>query len=163
MLQSSATTGIRFATTGGERGSISKCAVRIVLSAQLIAVTIAVAGCGSQNFSDSRPSLTAENTPRPGAVPKRTASHQPRQTFPDQASDAPAALMPDKEETTASIPPAPTSSAAAQPDPKTVRAMNCRDLMLKQHPTVRFGSNGTANVQREFFDSCMRRAASRQD
>lgn len=35
--------------------------------------------------------------------------------------------------------------------------MNCRELMLKEHPKVHLGATGNAAAQRNYFDSCMRR------
>ena len=158
-----------------ERRSTRTNFVRIFLSAQLILTAAALAGCGNQNFSDARTSLTADKASRSRAVStvaaKPKANRQLAPTFADgetsqasrdRASNASAAMIPDKEETTASIRPDAAIGSAPPPDPRTVRAMNCRDLMLKQHPTVRFGGNGTATVQREYFDSCMRRAENRQ-
>lgn len=171
-MRSNATTDILFRTLRGERRSIRKHYVRIFLSAQLVLITAGLAGCGKQNFSEARPSLTADTASRPRAV--STAAVRPRihrqlaptfndresgQASPEQASNAAAVTTPDKEETTASIRPEASIGSAPTADARTVRAMNCRDLMLKEHPTVRIGGHGTATAQREYFDSCMRRAA----
>jgi hypothetical protein len=62
--------------------------------------------------------------------------------------------------TTGSLPAnaTPTSLAQPAPDPRTARALNCRETMLKKHPTTRVGGTGSATAQRDFFDSCMRQA-----
>ncbi|MDI1345046.1 MAG: hypothetical protein PSV22_13220 [Pseudolabrys sp.] len=170
MMRSIATTGLRAAR--GERRSTRKYFVRIFLSAQLILTAAALAGCGTQTFSEVRPSLNASKAPRPRPVSTVAArpavKRQLAPTFndgdtsqasPNQASNAAAATIPDKDETTAAIRSDVSVGSAPRADPRTVRAMNCRDLMLKEHPTVRFGGNGTAAAQREYFDSCMRHVA----
>lgn len=171
-MRSIATTGVLLRTARGERRSTRKNYFRIFLSAQLVLIAAALAGCGNQNLSKARPSLTADKAPRLRAV--STAAVRPKihrqlaptfddvetsHTSPDSAKTIAAAAIPDTEETTASIRPDASVGLAPLADARTVRAMNCRELMLKQHPTVRFGSNGTATAQREYFDSCMRRVA----
>lgn len=154
------------------RRSSRKQYVPIVLSAQLIVIAAALSGCGNQTVSEARPSHTALRAHRPHAIStaaaRRKIHHHLAPTFADratsqaapyQANKAAAVVIPTTEETTGSIRPDASVGLAPPVDARTVRAMNCRDLMLKEHPTVRFGSNGTATAQREYFDSCMRHAA----
>ena len=172
MMRSVAATAFLFRTVLRRRRSTCKHYVRIFLGAQLVLIAATLAGCGNQNFSEARPSLTTVKAPRlrvfsaAAARPKIRRHLAPTfddgatsQASPDQTNNAAAVVIPDTEETTGSIRADASVGLAPPTDPRTVRAMNCRDLMLKQHPTVRFGSNGTATAQREYFDSCMRHAA----
>ena len=42
-------------------------------------------------------------------------------------------------------------------------AKQCREMMLKAHPTMMYGTNGTAAAQREYFQECIKRQGKMDD
>ena len=50
---------------------------------------------------------------------------------------------------------APVTIASAQISAKL--AKQCRAMMVKAHPSVLYGTDGTAAEQREYFSECIRR------
>jgi hypothetical protein len=144
------------------------------LIAQLVLTVSTLTGCASQNLSDDPSTLTSNNAPRFRSklthAAKATANRPAAPSLdvrganpvsPEHASNPTTGSLPDNANPTSLAQPGPapeTSLSAVSPDPRTLRAMNCRDLMLKERPTVRFGDAGSAAAQREYFDGCMRRA-----
>jgi hypothetical protein len=52
------------------------------------------------------------------------------------------------------------ATAAAAPAQAAISAdlaKQCREMMVKAHPTVMYGTNGAAAAQREYFQDCIKR------
>jgi hypothetical protein len=58
------------------------------------------------------------------------------------------------------------ATAAAAPAHAAISAdlaKQCREMMLKAHPTMMYGTNGSAAAQREYFQECIRRQGKMDD
>lgn len=56
-----------------------------------------------------------------------------------------------------------TAAPSAQAQISANLARQCREMMLKAHPTEMHGTTGTATVQREYFQECIRRQGKMDD
>lgn len=113
---------------------------------------------------------TAESPSAPSPEERGPSRASPEQagiseSTSEQTSSSAAARIPNNARPMAIVQPGPAAEngrSASSPQPRTVRALNCRQQMLKEHPTVLFGEKGSAAAQRDHFQSCMRRAGNEQ-
>jgi len=55
------------------------------------------------------------------------------------------------------------TGAPAQAEISASLAKQCREMMVKAHPTVFYGEHGTAALQREYFRQCISRQGKMDD
>lgn len=159
-----------FCFGGPKLGRYRSNVFNMMLTAELILIATGLMSCANRQLADDQPAVTSENAKRPrtrtAPAVRATAArqsapavdqHDASPAAPEQAN-SPTAGVPLEHETTAAIvQPAPIVREMAAAEPRTIRALNCRDQAFKQYPPVRFGPHGNATAQRDFFDSCMRR------
>lgn len=147
---------------------------RITLIVNLIVVVSALAGCANQNVAADQTLAKQEAALRSrsfwasftNVAANRKISRSSSElnlASPEHTGSLSAASMPNSADAT--VQPALTTEIdvpSRAPDPRTMQALTCRELMLKEHPKVGFGIHGNAVAQRDHFDSCMRRTSDRR-
>ena len=154
--------------------------------AQLALTASLLSGCASQNVVEERllvssnaaPLSRSSSTPAAKPIAQRQAApaakatgksepapahevREPSRVSPEPASNTADRVIPANAKPVAG-PTVDTTQSVLTPNPRALRALGCREQMVREHPTSLFGEKGSAAAERDHFERCMNRAGDGQ-